>query len=265
MMGDGPCVHLKSSERAVLRRRPFLLRVSLCSGFWCHPAPLVVGAGEAAAPSLAALRGVWLQRRAGLSGPRRSLRAFQESRPGRAWIRARPVVSSRMPRGPARIRTVRVQASRMVRARSPRMAASRNREPFNFQRRWAGDDTIAGARSPLQMPRMPLHTRYRCAGSLPGAAGFTLGCRAPNASSRSAAPCGARPRSVAQLVRAPVSKTGGWGFESLHSCQLPPSGGAAGSKAAVRDGVGARGASARALSIPYQPGSVQRSHPSGKG
>src|SRR5258708_7453297 len=27
-------------------------------------------------------------------------------------------------------------------------------------------------------------------------------------------------RSVAQLVRAPVSKTGGWGFESLHSCQL---------------------------------------------
>src|SRR4051794_4308866 len=29
-------------------------------------------------------------------------------------------------------------------------------------------------------------------------------------------------RSVAQLARAPVSKTGGWGFESLHSCQ--PSG-----------------------------------------
>ena len=27
-------------------------------------------------------------------------------------------------------------------------------------------------------------------------------------------------RSVAQLARAPVSKTGGWGFESLHSCQL---------------------------------------------
>jgi hypothetical protein len=27
-------------------------------------------------------------------------------------------------------------------------------------------------------------------------------------------------RSVAQLVRAPVSKTGGWGFESLHSCQV---------------------------------------------
>ena len=26
-------------------------------------------------------------------------------------------------------------------------------------------------------------------------------------------------RSVAQLVRAPVSKTGGCGFESLHSCQ----------------------------------------------
>src|SRR5436305_2883763 len=26
-------------------------------------------------------------------------------------------------------------------------------------------------------------------------------------------------RSVAQLARAPVSKTGGWGFESLHSCQ----------------------------------------------
>src|SRR5438309_12120865 len=30
-------------------------------------------------------------------------------------------------------------------------------------------------------------------------------------------------RSVAQLARAPVSKTGGWGFESLHSCH--PSGG----------------------------------------
>src|SRR3954453_5900718 len=28
-----------------------------------------------------------------------------------------------------------------------------------------------------------------------------------------------RRRSVAQLARAPVSKTGGWGFESLHSCQ----------------------------------------------
>ena len=28
-----------------------------------------------------------------------------------------------------------------------------------------------------------------------------------------------RSRSVAQLARAPVSKTGGWGFESLHSCQ----------------------------------------------
>ena len=28
-------------------------------------------------------------------------------------------------------------------------------------------------------------------------------------------------RSVAQLARAPVSKTGGWGFESLHSCQAP--------------------------------------------
>jgi hypothetical protein len=27
-------------------------------------------------------------------------------------------------------------------------------------------------------------------------------------------------RSVAQLARAPVSKTGGWGFESLHSCQV---------------------------------------------
>ncbi len=26
-------------------------------------------------------------------------------------------------------------------------------------------------------------------------------------------------RSVAQLARAPVSKTGGWGFESLLSCQ----------------------------------------------
>ena len=34
--------------------------------------------------------------------------------------------------------------------------------------------------------------------------------------------CGLRAaarRSVAQLARAPVSKTGGWGFESLHSCQ----------------------------------------------
>jgi hypothetical protein len=30
---------------------------------------------------------------------------------------------------------------------------------------------------------------------------------------------GAFRRSVAQLARAPVSKTGGWGFESLHSCQ----------------------------------------------
>src|SRR5262249_47456374 len=30
-------------------------------------------------------------------------------------------------------------------------------------------------------------------------------------------------RSVAQLARARVSKTGGWGFESLHSCQPPPS------------------------------------------
>ena len=29
---------------------------------------------------------------------------------------------------------------------------------------------------------------------------------------------GADDRSVAQLARAPVSKTGGWGFESLHSC-----------------------------------------------
>ena len=24
------------------------------------------------------------------------------------------------------------------------------------------------------------------------------------------------------MARAPVSKTGGWGFESLHSCQLHP-------------------------------------------
>ena len=31
-------------------------------------------------------------------------------------------------------------------------------------------------------------------------------------------------RSVAQLARAPVSKTGGWGFESLHSCQRIPNG-----------------------------------------
>ncbi len=23
------------------------------------------------------------------------------------------------------------------------------------------------------------------------------------------------------MARAPVSKTGGWGFESLHSCQVP--------------------------------------------
>jgi preprotein translocase subunit SecE len=28
-------------------------------------------------------------------------------------------------------------------------------------------------------------------------------------------------RGVAQLARAPVSKTGGWGFETLHPCQLP--------------------------------------------
>ena len=26
-------------------------------------------------------------------------------------------------------------------------------------------------------------------------------------------------RGVAQLARAPVSKTGGWGFETLHPCQ----------------------------------------------
>jgi hypothetical protein len=32
-------------------------------------------------------------------------------------------------------------------------------------------------------------------------------------------PARAGRRSVAQLARAPVSKTGGWGFESLHSCQ----------------------------------------------
>ena len=32
--------------------------------------------------------------------------------------------------------------------------------------------------------------------------------------------CDTAPRSVAQLARAPVSKTGGWGFESLHSCQI---------------------------------------------
>ena len=32
---------------------------------------------------------------------------------------------------------------------------------------------------------------------------------------------GAPNRSVAQLARAPVSKTGGWGFESLHSCHRP--------------------------------------------
>ncbi len=28
-----------------------------------------------------------------------------------------------------------------------------------------------------------------------------------------------RRRGVAQLARAPVSKTGGWGFETLHPCQ----------------------------------------------
>ncbi len=27
------------------------------------------------------------------------------------------------------------------------------------------------------------------------------------------------------MARAPVSKTGGWGFESLHSCQARPRGG----------------------------------------
>jgi hypothetical protein len=27
-------------------------------------------------------------------------------------------------------------------------------------------------------------------------------------------------RGVAQLARAPVSKTGGWGFETLHPCQF---------------------------------------------
>src|SRR3954453_4015925 len=32
--------------------------------------------------------------------------------------------------------------------------------------------------------------------------------------------CGRRCRGVAQLVRAPVSKTGGWGFETLHPCQF---------------------------------------------
>ena len=30
-------------------------------------------------------------------------------------------------------------------------------------------------------------------------------------------------RGVAQLARAPVSKTGGWGFETLHPCQRPGS------------------------------------------
>ena len=30
-------------------------------------------------------------------------------------------------------------------------------------------------------------------------------------------------RGVAQLARAPVSKTGGWGFETLHPCQRPAS------------------------------------------
>ena len=40
-----------------------------------------------------------------------------------------------------------------------------------------------------------------------------------------AAQDGAGDRSVAQLARAPVSKTGGWGFESLHSCHALVAGG----------------------------------------
>ena len=32
------------------------------------------------------------------------------------------------------------------------------------------------------------------------------------------------------MARAPVSKTGGWGFESLHSCQMRPAFGANGSR-----------------------------------
>ena len=49
-----------------------------------------------------------------------------------------------------------------------------------------------------------------------GAPTFSL---RPPGPGRSATSSGRARRGVAQLARAPVSKTGGWGFETLHPCQ----------------------------------------------
>jgi hypothetical protein len=37
---------------------------------------------------------------------------------------------------------------------------------------------------------------------------------------RTLGPPQAFPEECSSMARAPVSKTGGWGFESLHSCQI---------------------------------------------
>ncbi len=79
-------------------------------------------------------------------------------------------------------------------------------------------------------------------------------------------------RSVAQLARAPVSKTGGWGFESLHSCHAAAraaSGLGGGSEAEARRfrmgcGLVRGGAASRGPGDPGRRASAPRPGPGGR-
>lgn len=82
-------------------------------------------------------------------------------------------------------------------------------------RRESGVRPVAPAQAPRSAGRGDAAGIRACGVSrLPRRIPFTSVRR----NSRKSAACFAGCRSVAQLVRAPVSKTGGWGFESLHSC-----------------------------------------------
>jgi preprotein translocase subunit SecE len=66
-----------------------------------------------------------------------------------------------------------------------------------------------------------MQARNRYIGRLLGGRSIWWPIQASEQSGDSPVPLTGGSRGVAQLARAPVSKTGGWGFETLHPCQRP--------------------------------------------
>src|SRR5207244_11185320 len=77
------------------------------------------------------------------------------------------------------------------------------------------------SRSPPRRDGRAARLTARSGSRAHGPAGHAASLHAFTSERRALGPPQALPEECSSMARAPVSKTGGWGFESLHSCQAP--------------------------------------------